>query len=257
MRLDKAVFLRGLAQSRSRAEQLIASGDVFVNGLPVNKTSYSVEESDRILVRDSIGYVGRGGLKLEYALDTFKIVCRGKKALDIGASTGGFTQCLLRRGVQKVIAVDVGHGQMAPELIEDPRVVLLENTNARYLTPEMTGGKAELAVVDVSFISQTALYPALFSCMEELAPVITLVKPQFEAGSRYLNKKGVIKDPAVYPKVLEAIDRCARALGRGVKKVCSSPVLGGDGNREFLILLEKDAPKQNFEAVENDIGRWR
>lgn len=247
MRLDKAVFLRGLAQSRSRAEQLIASGDVFVNGMPVNKASYSVEESDRILVQDSIGYVGRGGLKLEYALDTFGIVCQGKKALDIGASTGGFTQCLLRRGVQKVIAVDVGHGQMAPELVKDPRVVLLENTNARYLTPEMTGGRAELAVMDVSFISQTVLYPALFSCMEEQAPIITLVKPQFEAGSRCLNKKGVVKDPTVYPKVFETIDRHARALGRGVAKVCMSPVLGGDGNREFLVLLEKGAQKFEFE----------
>ena len=248
MRLDKAIFLRGLAQSRSRAEQLIASGNVSVNGETVKKASYAVEECDKILVRD-FGYVGRGGLKLEYALDIFGILCRGKKALDIGASTGGFTQCLLRRGAQKVIAVDVGHGQMAPALAGDPRVLLLENTNARYLAPEMTGGKAELAVMDVSFISQTTLYPAVFSCLEEQAPVVTLVKPQFEAGSRNLNKKGIVRNAAVYPEVLETIDRHARIFGRGIAKACISPVLGGDGNKEFLVLLERGAKSFDFEST--------
>lgn len=254
MRLDKAIFERGLAQSRSRAEQLLRAGSVQVNGVVETKPSRQVEESDVLLVQDTIGYVGRGGLKLEYALNEFEIDCRGKTALDIGASTGGFTQCLLRRGAEKVTAVDVGHGQMAPELAADERVCLLENTNARILTPAMLGGRAELAVMDVSFISQTVLYPAVFSCVEEEAPVITLVKPQFEAGGRYLNKKGVVKDSSVYGTVLAAVDRCAREFGRGIAKVCTSPILGGDGNTEFLVWLKKDAPPQDFQQYKNGGG---
>lgn len=226
---------------------MILRGDVQVNHVLVQKPSYQVKESDMISVNDSIGYVGRGGLKLEYALETFEIVCEGKKALDIGASTGGFTQCLLNRGAQSVIAVDVGHGQMAPVLAQDKRVRLLENTNARTLTPTLLGGRVDLAVMDVSFISQTVLYPAVFSCVEEEAPVIALVKPQFEAGSRYLNKKGVVKDKKVFLNVLENIDACARKSGRGIAEYCVSPILGGDGNTEFFVWLKKDAPKQKFQ----------
>ena len=218
MRLDKFIAQKGLVQSRSRAEQLISDGSVKVNGKTVTKPAFSVEENDKIEISDSINYVGRGGLKLEYAINKFNISVNGVDALDIGASTGGFTECLLNFGAKSVCAVDVGHGQMAEKLKADPRVTLLEDTNARFITPEIIGGKKDLAVMDVSFISQTAIFGALFECVNDSADIVTLVKPQFEAGSEFLSKKGIIKDRRIYKSVLEKIDLSTNEFGYGIKK---------------------------------------
>ncbi len=251
MRLDKAIFEQGLVKSRSRAALLISDGGVCVNGKSVLKASYEVKETDVISVIDTIGYVGRGGIKLEGAIKQFSIDINGYDALDIGASTGGFTECLLRYNIKSVVAVDVGHGQMDEKLIKDNRVTLFENTNAKYITPELIGGKKDIAVMDVSFISQTEIYGAMFNCLKENGIAITLVKPQFEAGSKYLNKKGVVKDKKVYQNVLNKIEQAAQNFNYGVKNACISSILGGDGNIEFLVLLEKNAPLFNFNDVLN------
>jgi len=239
MRLDKAIFERKLTQSRSRAELLIDDGAVMVNGVIAKKASLDVNENDLIEVYDSIGYVGRGGLKLEYAIKQFDIMCDGLDALDIGASTGGFTQCLLKNGVNSVVAVDVGHGQMAEEIKGDSRVTLLEDTNAKAITPEIIFGKKDIAVMDVSFISQASIYPAMFACLKENGFAITLVKPQFEADSRALSKKGIIKDKSLYREILKRTALEASKFDYSITDICTSPILGGDGNTEFLIKLEK------------------
>ena len=251
MRLDKRVFEQGFAKSRSRAALLINEGSVKVNGKTIIKTSFDVDESDVISVTDTIGYVGRGGLKLEGALKSFNLYITDFEALDIGASTGGFTECLLNFNAKSVVAVDVGHGQMDEKLRNDKRVTLFENTNAKYITPELIGGKKDIAVMDVSFISQTEIYNAMFNTLKENGIAITLVKPQFEAGSKFLNKKGVIKDKKVYLTVLNKIEQAARVFSYGVKDACVSSILGGDGNIEFLVLLEKNAPLFDFSGILN------
>lgn len=250
MRLDKFIAEKGLVQSRSRAEQLISGGSVKVNGRTVTKPAFSVEETDKIDIVDSINYVGRGGLKLEYALKEFGISVKDADALDIGASTGGFTECLLNFGARSVCAVDVGHGQMAEKLAADSRVIMLENTNARFINPEIIGGKKNIAVMDVSFISQTAIFSALFGCVCDNADIVTLVKPQFEAGNEFLSKKGIIKDRRVYKTVLNKIDTEARNFGYGIKNACVSPIKGGDGNTEFLVHIKKDVEQHfNFDLI--------
>ncbi len=251
MRLDKAIFVKGFAKSRSRALLLINEGSVQVNCKTILKASFEVNDDDVISVTDTIGYVGRGGLKLEGALKHFNVDVNGLEALDIGASTGGFTECLLNFNAKNVVAVDVGHGQMDDKLKEDSRVCLLENTNAKYITPETIGGKKDIAVMDVSFISQTEIYSAMFNCLKDNGIAITLVKPQFEAGSKFLNKKGVIKDKKVYLTVLNKIEQSAHVFSYGVKDAMVSPILGGDGNIEFLVLLEKNANYFDFNNVVN------
>jgi 23S rRNA (cytidine1920-2'-O)/16S rRNA (cytidine1409-2'-O)-methyltransferase len=253
MRLDRAIFLRGLAQSRSRAALLISDNCVSVDGRIINKASFEVDETSNISVIDSISYVGRGGLKLEYALKTFAIDVEGKSAVDIGASTGGFTQCLLRYGATSVAAVDVGHGQLHPDLLNDKRILLLENTNAKFLTSEMIGGKKDIAVSDVSFISQTEIHNAMFSCLNENGIAITLIKPQFEAGAKYLNKKGVIKDKKVFLNVFERIENSANANSFEISGMCISPILGGDGNIEFLALFKKGSKRFDFMPIYNSV----
>lgn len=235
MRLDKAIFDKKLTQSRSRAEMLILSGAVKVNGKVITKPSQNVIETDVIEVED-IAYVGRGGLKLEGAIEAFDIDVCGLVALDVGASTGGFTQCLLKKGAKKVYALDVGHGQMAEEIANDNRVVLFEDTNAKDIYPKMFDQKLDIAVMDVSFISQTALYPALFSCVDR---AITLVKPQFELEKKFLTKKGIVKDKKLYPLVFKKIQAEANKYGFQIEKACVSSILGGDGNKEFFVLLTK------------------
>ena len=235
MRLDKAIFDKKLAQSRSRAEMLILSGAVKVNGRVITKPAHNVEDDDDIFVED-IAYVGRGGLKLEGALDEFNLDVNGLVALDIGASTGGFTQCLLMRGAKKVYAIDVGHGQMASELANDARVELFEDTNARDIYLQMFSQKPDIAVMDVSFISQTALYEALFTCVD---CVVALVKPQFELEKKFLTKKGIVKDKKLYPLVFKKIEQAAQNFGMQIEKTCVSSILGGDGNKEFFVLLTK------------------
>lgn len=247
MRLDKAVFTRKLAQSRSRAGELIARGDVCVNGTVCTKSACDVGEDDVLTVADSIGYVSRAGLKLQHALRTFSLSCENLNALDIGASTGGFTQCLLKHGARHVWAVDVGRGQMAPELARDAHVTLMEGINARTLTPDRIDGQKDLAVMDVSFISQTVIFPALFACLKDGAPAVTLLKPQFEAGEKALNKHGVVRALAKeLPRIMEQTEYAAHACGYGIARACASPIAGSDGNREFLLLLKKNAPPFDF-----------
>ena len=247
MRLDKAIFQRGIVQSRSRAALLIDENSVFVNGKIISKASFEVNDDDIIEVIDSIGYVGRGGLKLEFALKKFNIGVLGKTALDIGASTGGFTQCLLKFGADSVCAVDVGHGQMHESLLKDSRVMLIEKLNAKNLSPEIINGKKDIAVMDVSFISQTEIFPAMFSCVNENGIAITLVKPQFELGSKFLNKKGIVKDKKVYKEVLYKIQENALIYGFSIYEICNSPILGGDGNTEFFVEIKRG--ESNFECV--------
>ncbi len=249
MRLDKAVFIRGMVQSRSRASLLIAENSVTVNGKIISKPSFDVNDEDSIEVTDSIGYVGRGGLKLETALKEFSVDVIEKSAIDIGASTGGFTQCLLRNGAKHVVAVDVGHGQMHESLVKDERVTLIENFNAKNLSVDIIAGKKDIAVMDVSFISQTEIFSAMFSLIKEDGCAITLVKPQFEAGSKFLNKKGIIKDKKVYRTVLEKIQQSALIYGFNVENACVSPILGGDGNIEFLFYFKKGDKEFNFTEI--------
>jgi 23S rRNA (cytidine1920-2'-O)/16S rRNA (cytidine1409-2'-O)-methyltransferase len=218
---------------------LIDNNSVKVNGVIVSKASYDIKDNDNIEVFDSIGYVGRGGLKLEEAIKTFNIDISGKEALDIGASTGGFTQCLLKYGAKSVVAVDVGCGQMHKSLIDDERVTLIEKFNAKDLNPELINGKKHIAVMDVSFISQTEIYSAMFSCLNEDGIAITLVKPQFEVGGKFLNKKGIVKDKKIYKDVFLKMQYNANKYGYSVWNICDSPILGGDGNKEFLFEIRR------------------
>ena len=240
MRLDQALFSRGLAKSRTRARELIEKGFAEVDGAVVLKPSHEVGEESVLVVRgEDHPYVGRGGLKLEAALDRFGIDPAGLVCADIGASTGGFTDCLLRRGAARVYAVDAGHGQLDEGLRRDPRVVNLEGVNARFLSPEIIPEPCALAVLDLSFISQTLVLPALLSVLAPDAVCVTLIKPQFECGREALSKNGVVKDPkehrAAVRRVLTAMD----GLGLGASGLMKSPVKGGDGNTEFLVLARR------------------
>jgi len=249
-RLDTELFKRGLVQSRSRAQELISKSNVRVNGAVCTKASYNINEQDVLTAEDTIGFVSRGGTKLAFALEQFHVDCKGKTALDVGASTGGFTQCLLQRGAACVWAVDVGRGQMVPALAEDPRVKLYEGVNARTLSPAFFGGLADLAVMDVSFISQTLLYEAVFSCVKAEGNIVVLIKPQFEAGQNHLDKNGVVRDLKAHQEVLEKINTQAEAHGRQLAALIQSPIKGGDGNTEYLGLLSADeTPFKAFSAV--------
>ncbi len=253
MRLDKAIFERGFVQSRSRAALLIAENSVTVNGKIITKSSYEVSDNDIINVNDSIGYVGRGGLKLEAALKSFLIDVKDKKALDVGASTGGFTQCLLKYGVSSVIAIDVGHDQMHDSIKNDPRVTLIENFNAKNLSIDVVKEKVDIIVMDVSFISQTEIFSAMFPLIKDDGCAVTLVKPQFEVGGKYLNKRGVVKDKKIYYDVFLKIQSFAIKNGFCIKNACISPVLGGDGNTEFLFEFIKGDKVFDFMPLYNKV----
>lgn len=253
MRLDKAVFERGLVQSRSRASLLIAENSVCVNGKIITKASFDVNDNDIITVSDSIGYVGRGGLKLEFALNQFNVDAQDKETLDIGASTGGFTQCLLKYGAQHVTAVDVGHGQMHESLVSDERVTLIENFNAKNLSLDVVNGKKDIIVMDVSFISQTEIFSAMFPLINDDGCAITLVKPQFEVGNKYLNKKGVVKDKKLYYDVFLKIQSMALLYEYNITNACISPILGGDGNMEFLFEFKKGTENFDFSQLYDSV----
>ena len=230
-----------MIQSRERAKALIMAGVVFVNEQKVDQAGEMIKEDAKVEVRGhDIGYVSRGGLKLEKAMQCFPLTPNGKVCMDIGASTGGFTDCLLRRGAVRVYAVDSGSGQLVPELAEDSRVISLENTNARYIDENTFGGvRVSLAVMDVSFISQKLLYPALCAITESDADIVTLVKPQFEAGRAALGKNGVVKDEKIRRAVVEDVVSCAALYGLEKVGVMTSPITGGSGNVEYLLHLKK------------------
>jgi len=243
-RLDKLLVDRGLAASRERAQALVLAGRVLVNGQKVEKPGTSTDEAAELrLLGSDLRYVSRGGLKLEKALDHWKIKVEGLSCLDVGASTGGFTDCLLQHGAAKVIAVDTGYGQIHLTLREDPRVGLLEKTNARYLRAEDVTEPISLVVMDVSFISATLVLPAVVQAAfsrthgdtAQKKQIIVLVKPQFEVGRTQVGKRGIVRDPAAQLAAVEKVRQKVVELGATSTDFIESPILGAEGNREFLL----------------------
>lgn len=228
---------RGLAESRQKAQALILAGEVLVKGSPVTKPGSLVERGFALEVLEKAPYVSRGGLKLEYALDSFKVDVRGWKVLDAGASTGGFTDCLLKRGASLVYALDVGYGQMDWRLREDPRVVVMEKVNARY--PFTLPERVDLCTVDLSFISVAKVLPNILPWLKEEGPIIVLLKPQFEAKRKEVGRGGIIKDPLIHALVLGRFLAWAVERGYRLGGLAASPILGASGNKEFLFLLRR------------------
>jgi 23S rRNA (cytidine1920-2'-O)/16S rRNA (cytidine1409-2'-O)-methyltransferase len=239
-RLDKLLVARGLAPSRERAQALLLAGKILVNGQKIEKSGALVASDCEIrLLGEDLKYVSRGGLKLERALEHWNINVTGKVCLDVGASTGGFTDCLLQHGAARVIAVDTGHGQIAFQLRQDPRVRLLEKTNARHLTREQLGVTVDFIAVDVSFISATLVLPPLITAAfpedktgRELG---VLIKPQFEAGREQVGKGGIVRDPAAHEQAIKRVRDAVLALSAKSTDVIESPILGAEGNKEFLL----------------------
>ena len=235
IRLDKLLVARGLAPSRERAQALILAGKVLVAEQKLEKPGSSVDPQAAVrLLGEDLKYVSRGGLKLELALEHWKINVRGRDCLDVGASTGGFTDCLLQHGARKVIAVDTGYGQIDIKLRQDARVRLLERTNARYLTREQVGQTVDLAAFDLAFISVTLVLPAAMAAAEP-REIVVLVKPQFEAGREHVSKGGIVRDPAAQQAAVQRVHRAVDGLGGKEIEVTDSPILGAAGNREFLL----------------------
>lgn len=239
-RLDVLLVRRGLAPSRTRAQAAIAAGLVTVDGVRADRPSLRcLPDADIKVLGEPHPYVGRGGLKLAHALRAFGTRPVGAVALDVGASTGGFTDCLLQNGAAKVYAVDVGADQLAPALRRDPRVIALERTNARCLTREQVPEPIEFATIDVSFISLAKLWPAIVPLLADGATVVALVKPQFEVGPGRVGRGGIVRSPRAHAEVLAAAARAAADAGLAVRGLTHSPVRGGDGNIEFLLHLTR------------------
>ena len=240
IRLDVLLVERGFQESRQKAQAVIMAGSVFVAGQRVDKPGTAVSEDAQIEVRGGgLRYVSRGGLKLEKAMQTWPITLTGKICADIGASTGGFTDCMLQNGAEKVYAVDVGYGQLDWKLRNDPRVVCLERTNARYLSHEEVPDALDFASIDVSFISLKLIFPALYQLLREGGEIACLIKPQFEAGREKVGKKGVVRDPAVHLEVLEHFLEHAKENNFTVLGITYSPIRGPEGNIEYLGYLRK------------------
>ncbi len=239
-RLDLILVGRGLAESRQRAQRLIMAGQVLVDGRVVDKPGTRVSQEADITLKATLPYVSRGGLKLEAALDHFAVEVAGVVAADVGASTGGFTDCLLQRGASKVYAIDVGYGQLAWRLRNDPRVVVMERVNVRYLEglPELV----DLATVDVSFISLELVLPAVIGFLKSDGEIVALIKPQFEAGRKQVGKGGVVRDPTVYRAVLRKVLLWAQEHGLVVRGLMTSPLKGPAGNVEFLAHFVRPEP---------------
>lgn len=239
-RLDVTLVARGLFPSREQARQAILAGRVLVNGICVAKPGRFVGPEDRIEVRgEPLPYVSRGGLKLEHALRCFNIDLTGLVVIDVGAATGGFTDCALKFGARRVYAVDVGYGQLAWKLRNDPRVTVLERTNIRYLTPDVLGELADFATVDVSFISLEKVLPCVGALLKPEGRGVALIKPQFEAGRERVGKKGVVRDPATHVAVCEKVLSFIGSLGWEVRGLTYSPLRGPEGNIEFFVYFSK------------------
>ena len=236
-RLDKLLVERGLVPSRERAQALILAGRVLVNEQKVEKPGAGVAADAAVrLLGDDLRYVGRGGLKLEAALAHWKIDLNARNCADVGASTGGFTDCMLQHGAAAVLAIDTGYGQIAHKLRTDPRVMLLERTNARYLTAQQVTINVTFIAMDVSFISAALVLPAVVQAMApSLAEAVVLVKPQFEAGREHIGKGGIVRDPEAHALAVERVRKAALELGGEEVEVIDSPILGAEGNREFLL----------------------
>ena len=238
-RLDAELVARGIARSRERAKEMISAGNVTVNGITAKKASDSVSENDVVESCEQEKYVGRGALKLEKAAEVFGLDLEGKVCLDIGASTGGFTDLMLKNGAKHVFAVDVGHDQLAASLKADVRVTNLEGTDIRDITAEDIGGEADFICVDVSFISLTKILPKVYELLKDGAYASVLIKPQFEAGKKDIGKGGIVKDRKVHIRVLTETDAFASSLGFICEKYTFSPIKGGSGNIEYLVKLRK------------------
>lgn len=239
-RLDAVLVERGLVETRARARAVIMAGDVYVDGVRTDKAGALVKEGSEIAVKDtSLKYVSRGGIKLEAALKEFRIDPEGEIAVDIGASTGGFADCLLRSGAAKVYAVDVGYGQLDWKLRQDPRVIIREKLNARYIKPEDIGEPADIVVIDVSFISLTMIIPPVLALLNSGGVLIALIKPQFEVGKGEVGKGGIVRDEAKHGEVIDKITEFVKSLGVSVLGVIQSPIEGAEGNKEFLIAAVK------------------
>jgi 23S rRNA (cytidine1920-2'-O)/16S rRNA (cytidine1409-2'-O)-methyltransferase len=255
-RLDAELVRRGLVESRTLAIEVVTAGRVLVDGAPAPSPSRRVAPDEAISVQGSPRrFVSRGGEKLETALTAFGLDPRGARALDAGASTGGFTDCLLRHGAEHVVAVDVGRGQLAWSLRTDTRVTVLERTNVRSLEPESIGGPVPIAVADLSFISLLTVAPALARCTTGDARLVLLVKPQFEAGRAAVGKGGIVRDPRVHHDVIMRVTAGLAVAGLPVTGLVASPITGGDGNREFLAHVHRGRaatePEDLAEAVES------
>ena len=238
-RIDKLLVDQRLAESRTRAQAMVMAGSVLVDEQLVDKPSERFPTNANIRIKgrsDADLYVSRGGLKLTAALREFAIDVSGLTCLDVGASTGGFTDCLLQHGASKVVAVDVGHNQIDWKLRNDPRVELREGVNARYLSASDFDAQFDLATIDVAFISATKILPAVVPLLNERARIITLIKPQFEVGKGEVGKGGIVRDPAQHERVIAEVNTAAESLGLNVRRVIESPIRGADGNIEFLAL---------------------
>lgn len=251
IRLDVAVFEQGYASSREKAKAVIMAGQVYVNNQKVDKAGTQISPDDKLEVRgNSLKYVSRGGLKLEKAMKEFPITLEGKICMDVGASTGGFTDCMLQNGAKKVYSIDVGYGQLAWKLRTDERVVNLERTNFRYVTKEQVPDLIDFSSVDVSFISLKHILPVLNTLLCDSGQAVCLIKPQFEAGREKVGKKGVVRDLAVHLEVVQRIINLALENGFSVKGLQFSPIKGPEGNIEYLIYLNKASEPYVDEGVD-------
>ena len=245
-RLDILLVEKGLAGSRERAKRMIMAGEVLVDNQKIDKAGATVKPDAEIrLLGNDIPYVSRGGLKLEKAMKEFGVVLEGRRCADIGASTGGFTDCMLQNGAIQVFAIDVGYGQLAWKLRNDERVVNMERTNIRNVTLEDIGMPLDFASIDVAFISLTKVLPVAFHLLKQDGELIALIKPQFEAGREFVGKKGVVRDPAVHENVIRSVTTFAREQGFLARELTFSPVKGPEGNIEYLIRLTKDQDQQD------------
>ena len=239
-RLDVLLVNRGLADSREKAKAIIMSGNVYVDGQKEDKAGSSFNETVNIEVRgNTLKYVSRGGLKLEKAMENFDVTIEGKICMDVGSSTGGFTDCMLQNGAVKVYSVDVGHGQLAWKLRNDERVVCMEKTNIRYVTPEDIADKIDFSSIDVSFISLTKVLLPVKNLLTDDGQIVCLIKPQFEAGREKVGKHGVVRDKAVHIEVIEMVINYAISIGFEILNLEFSPVKGPEGNIEYLLHLQK------------------
>jgi len=237
-RLDMLIVEKGLCESRQRAQALIMAGHVFVDSVKVDKPGTKISETAQILLKsDNFPYVSRGALKLENALKYLEIDIHNDVCLDVGASTGGFTDCLLQFGAAKVYAVDVGYGQLAWKLRQDPRVISMERTNIRYLSRDSISDPIDLATIDTSFISLKLVVPAVLGFLKEYARILALIKPQFEVGKGRVGKGGVVRDPRLHEEVIDDLTSFFKDMNLETEAVIPSPILGPKGNREFIISL--------------------
>ena len=253
-RLDVLLVNRGLAESREKAKAIIMSGNVYVEGQKEDKAGSTFADTANIEVRGStLKYVSRGGLKLEKAMENFDVTIKGKICMDVGSSTGGFTDCMLQNGAVKVYSVDVGHGQLARKLRNDERVVCMEKTNIRYVTPEDVADKIDFSSIDVSFISLTKVLLPVKNLLTDDGQIVCLIKPQFEAGREKVGKKGVVRDPKVHEEVIEKICDFASSNGFELLHLDYSPIKGPEGNIEYLLHMRKTETMENGHTMADQI----